>query len=386
MVRFIPRARRRRSGLAIYDDLFPYRVSGFRLTELTSILRHIPSSHVYTTLSSLTWLQLEDNRDQILSDWHAFDADIADRLSVIDGADSLPRAEAFYTLFINNAWDLLPVARRTKTPFVFTLYPGGGLRFNDPEVDEKLREVLGNPLMQRVIVTQPAVLEYVNSHAFTSPDRIEYVFGGVLRNSALAPAIAVRRIDGLHLGFVAHRSDPAGLDKGLDVFIDTVQALRASGTEVPAHLSGPWQTTDLARVTDPDCFVLHGLVSNHELGKALQQIPITIFPTREGVLADGAFDGFPTGAAVEAGLAGSAVLTTNPLGQPTPLVAGRDYMEIEPSVSSVLAAIDYLRQDPDRLTAMRLSGRAAMTRTYGIETQMGPRIACLQDALHRADQ
>jgi glycosyltransferase involved in cell wall biosynthesis len=237
-------------------------------------------------------------------------------------------------------------------------------------------------MLHKVIVTQPAVLDYLHLRGFVDPARLEYVFGGVLaegRAAGVPPAASSRA--GLRIGFAGNRYDPRGLDKGLDLFIDTIDALTAAGESVAAHLFGPWTSDDVGHARNRSRFHLRGLVDNDHLQATLAEMDICVFPTRAGVLGKGSLDGFPTGAAVEAALAGCAVLTTNPLRQQTPLVRGVDYIEIQPDVADIVARVRALTADPEALAKLKMSGRSAMNRVFGLEQQMRPRIMCLRSLL-----
>ena len=333
-------------------------------------MRHIPDSVVCTTLASLDWLGLGHEREAILARWRGDNVDIATGLRVIGGPEELPSADLYYTLFLNNAHALLPVVRARRIPFAFTLYPGGGLAFN-ASAAVRLREVLAEPLLARVVITQPAVLEYVISNQLVSPSKIEYIFG-----IALGPDDSPEptRVSGPpSLAFVAHRYHPKGHDKGLDLFVAACERLLNAGLPLTARIIGPWRRTDLDSVRDPSRYVLHGALGSHDLQLLLRSIEIAVFPTRQGILASGAFDGFPKGSAITAGLAGVAVLSTNPLDRVTPLRPGRDYVSIEATVESILEALEPLVASPEGLLQIRVEGQRAMRALYSEDAQLWPR-------------
>ena len=278
--------------MAVLDDLFPYGASAFREAELSYILRHIPDSVVCTTLASLDWLGLGHEREAILARWRGDNVDIATGLRVIGGPEELPSADLYYTLFLNNAHALLPVVRARRIPFAFTLYPGGGLAFN-ASAAVRLREVFAQPLLARVVITQPAVPEYVISNQLVSPSKIEYIFG-----IALGPDDSPEptRVSGPpSLAFVAHRSHPKGHDKGLDLFVAACERLLNAGLPLTAHIIGPWRRTDLDSVRDPSRYVLHGALGSHDLQLLLRSIEIAVFPTRQGILCERGFRRVPNG-------------------------------------------------------------------------------------------
>lgn len=367
---------RNRVSVAVYDDLFPFPVSGFRLTEYDEILRMLPRSAVFSTLASLEWLGAADRRDDIVAQWRTQHPEWSDRLRIVNGPEELPSAEGYYTIFLNNAFDLAPVVEQRRSRFSFTLYPGGGLALADEYSASKLERVLRSPALDRVIVTQPVVREHLLTRWGFPEERIVYAFGVVvpprpqlpLRPSSDRPA----------LGFVAHKYHPQGLDKGLDIYVDAARLLAERGVRLQCHLVGPWERHDVADVDGVD-WVLHGAVDSARLPELLREIDVCVFPTRAGQLGAGSFDGYPTGSAIEAGLAGCLVVTTNPLGQSTPLDAEGCLVEVRPDASEVAAAVsDLVAQGPAALDARRLQTMRVLTREYGLDRQMAPRLSALR--------
>jgi glycosyltransferase involved in cell wall biosynthesis len=102
-----------------------------------------------------------------------------------------------------------------------------------------------------------------------------------------------------------------------------------------------------------------------------------VAPTRPFILK-GAFDGFPTGAAVEAGLQSVALLLTDPLGFNTIFRDGEDAVIIQPERDDIVARILQLASDPQRLAAIGESGRTALTASHSYDAQIAPRLAVLR--------
>lgn len=376
---------RTRPSLVIYDDLFPYPVSGFRLAEYEAILKRVPGSLVGSTLSSLSLMGSTPPAEEVVRQWRAGNPESAQRLMRIEEAAELPPADAYYTIFLNNAIELASVAEQRGTPFSFTLYPGGGLALGDEYSRAKLSRVLASPALDRVIVTQPVVRQYLAESLGVRDESIEYVFGNVL--GGLHPdEPPPRSTDTSHvsLGFVANRYHSHGHDKGLDVFLETTRLIAAAGVAVTAHLVGQWSPADIPAQLQP-LMTCHGPLAATELRQLLRDIDICLFPTRAGLLGSGSFDGYPTGSAVEAALAGCLVVTTNPLGQSTPLVSGRDVVEIPPDAEAAAAAIlALLRQGPDVVDQVRRNGQSLMRTLYSDAAQIEPRIRVMEEMLGRA--
>lgn len=380
--------RRESCELAIFDDIFPYAVSGFRLEEYTQLLHRFPGSGVFSTLASLEWLGVGHLRPQVLAAWSHYRPDLAERLVVVNAAHDMPDSNGYYTVFLNNALQLLNIAEERSKLFSFTLYPGGGMRLGDAIVDERLRRIASSPSLFKVIVTQPAVLAYLAQNHIFDIGQIEYVFGGAVPPNPHPPRDwrSLKESDTLRVAFVANKYHPLGLDKGLDIFVGAFQSVGDLGVPVDWHFVGPWSACDIAETLgmEPDpvgSIEFHGLVNSWELPSLLSEIDICVFPTRSGCLGEGSFDGFPVGAAVEAGLAGCVVITTNPLAQESPLLPNRHYLEIGPSSKQVADHILQLNVDRPRLHQLGTAAQHGFSAIYSRGSQMSPRERVLREMI-----
>ena len=241
----------------------------------------------------------------------------------------------------------------------------------DEAATSKLRRVLNSPALDQVIVTQPVVKSHLVDDLRFDPERIVYVYGVVLPPREVLPLRPAAHP--LALGFAAHKYHPQGLDKGLDIFVDAVAQVASKGIPLTCHMVGPWTPADVAEIPGVR-WVLHGAVDGQRLPEVLREIDVCIFPTRAGLLGPGSFDGYPTGSAIEAGLAGCLVMTTNPLAQVTPLRPGRDLEEVAPDPESVAAAVLRIVQQPAQwLDGRRRQTMQAMDGLFAVDTQMTPR-------------
>lgn len=375
--------------IVILDDCYPYAVSGFRLAEYNYLLHRFPDAHVISSLQVLDWLDHDTSKAEVEQAFSRSEPVLARRVTYSDGVGfssaALERhfrgADLIYTIFLNNAIDLIPVAEKYALPFVFTLYPGGGLHMTDPTSQAKLIRVLTHPLFAGVIVTQPHTLQEIRRR-FPELERrqqLQYVFGGVLQDPprGTAPSLDALNPDQLNICFIANRYEPNGLDKGIDVFVDAVIRLSKSpdANRLRFHAVGPWTSEDMRDAAG--LVALHGQVPNADLPDLLSSMDIAVFPTRAGLLGAGSFDGFPVGAAIEAGKSGVAVVSTNPLKQKTPLRRGESYVQIRPTARSVTKALQALISDPARLGRIRAQGHSDFWDNYSLESQMRPRIEFL---------
>lgn len=370
--------------LAIYDDLFPYIVSGFRLAELQSYLELDSRIEICTTLSSLGWLGVNQTKREVVKEWKKSSGkDFARQVRVIESGKDIPQAHAIYSIFLNNIYDVIDEIESRNISFAFTLYPGGGFALHDENSDLKLERVLRSPNLFKAIVTQPVTLDYLKEKFPYSLEKVEYIFGGVLPSSGV---LVTRKSSGdLRIVFCANKYHPQGLDKGFDLFVDAMNKLADLEVKFSAHIIGPWHSEDIDYASRRKHFIFHGVVASTELQSMLSNFDLAVFPTRSNELGNGTFDGFPTGSAIEAGLAGCVVLTTNPLNQKCPLVPDADYFVIEACTNSIVDRILNLAGgDRNTLDSFRLHSSHAFSKMFSLETQMQPRINLVNELIQRS--
>lgn len=369
--------------LVIYDDLFPYKVSGFRIAELETYLKLSSSIKVCTTLSSLTWLNVNQSANSVVSDWKkSKSGPLGKQLSLIASVSEIPLTRSIYSIFLNNIFDAIEEIEQRDIDFAFTLYPGGGFALHNYDSDHKLERVLKSPKLFKVIATQPVTLEYLRKKFPFSLEKVEYIFGGVLPTARVSTARDAS--DELQIAFVANKYHPKGLDKGFDLFVDAMNELANFGCNFSAHIIGPWDLKDIENNKRVKQFIFHGVVASTLLQGFLSNFDVAVFPTRSNELGNGTFDGFPTGSAIEAGLAGCVVLTTNPLKQECPLEHDKDYFLIEESVSSIVERILELDSDRETLNHIKKHCSRGFLNVFSLESQMERRIKLIKELMQRS--
>ncbi|HYX27071.1 MAG TPA: glycosyltransferase, partial [Pyrinomonadaceae bacterium] len=97
-------------------------------------------------------------------------------------------------------------------------------------------------------------------------------------------------------------------------------------------------------------------------------------------LFPGAFDGFPTGASIEAGLCGVPVFCTDILNQNIAFKDGEEIVIINRDVEEICDRISHYRLHYDELIELGRRGRQAFHRELGLTLQMKKRFEIL-DAL-----
>ena len=388
--------------LLIIDDLFPYNASGFRKTEIEYLLENFKDSRVISTLESLAWLTHDTSRIKVQTEYASENPPLAQRTIYVTGdeleeqtkknlysADGIPTKSLLYCLFLNNAFRIANFSEKNQTPFVFELYPGGGFLLGDSESDEKLLKVLSSPMLEGVIVTMPVtrkyLLKFCKRNRIPRP-KIIYVYGGVLKPNSTSDEkgaflTATSTKEPLRVLFVAHKYSQWGIDKGLDVFVESCTNLINQGYSIDPVIAGPWNELDIEDEACRKNFSFIGLIPNNELPKLFRSVSVSVFPTRASILDPGSFDGFPVGAAVEAAIHGNAIITTNPLKMKSPFRRSKDYELIEPEAKSLTHSLKRLVSRPKKLKSLRTNAFKSFRKVFDLDSQMSPRVQFLDSLL-----
>ena len=137
--------------IVIFDDLFPHPVSAFRFQEYNAYLEHFKKIKIYSTGSSLKQVKAGKTIETAIKGYEKEFPQFKGKVEkyspktilhpkTLLHSERIPQSMVIYTIFLNNIYFYLDTIERYKTPFVFTLYPGGGFYLNDKISDEKLKK------------------------------------------------------------------------------------------------------------------------------------------------------------------------------------------------------------------------------------------------------
>lgn len=363
--------------LVVLDDFFPNLLTGFRIAEFNAYLAHWPDLAILTT---------QPHFEACHAQYAARFPQWAARVRPFDER-ALAGAALAYLNFLNNAVQFLPALQARELPFVLTLYPGGGFGIDAPDSDGKLRRVLASPLLRALVVTAPAVARYVGEFAQREALRLPRVteIPGVVVDPAYFDVPAR-----VHFGagkgepdvcFVAEKYMERGVNKGYPEFVAAAQIVAAADPTVRFHVVGSFSPADVDLGPLNSRVRFCGTLPTAELRQFLLTMDAIVAPSRPFTLHAGNFDGFPTGACIEAAACGVAVLAADPLAQNRFFVDGRSIVLIDDVADHIAAALLTLLRAPERLRGIALAGRAVVRQHYAPERQIGSRIGLLEQQL-----
>jgi glycosyltransferase involved in cell wall biosynthesis len=371
-------------SLMILDDCFPHPLSSFRFAEFTGLLDAFSSASVHTSGAVMKALGLDGGPSELIEAHTDAIPEHRDRIHVLHSGTSLA-GQAAYCVFYHNLRASLVAINRDRTPFAFTLYPGGAFYLDDPATDEGLKRIFDSPNFRTVIVTQSLTREYLLDRKLCDKKHIQYIYGGVMPPPALN-RLPAKQLYGVHkktvdICFAAWRYMPMGIDKGYDTFIQAARILAQQFHFVRFHVIGPWDEREID-VSDLSGRVrFYAPMSSTDLRIFFRRIDLLISPNRPFMLMPGKFDAFPLGCCVEAALSGVAVCATDEMKQNGPFTHGQDILISGVRADAVAEMAGSAVSDYDRLTELANAGMEKFSEVFGWDAQLGPRLQMLSQLL-----
>lgn len=370
--------------LIIIDDIFPHKLSPFRITEFNHILVNINGAAVYSSAKKFTILGDKRNFKQVYAEYRQSNPDVATNVYRFSKTTKIS-AKLCYMMFLNNAHNYLPYLEAHNIPFILELYPGGGFKLNDDKSDHKLKQVTNSPLFRKCIVTQEVTAKYLVEHGFCLPEQVVFIFGGVFPIESLTREIRSKQRfpcdkDRFDICFVAHKYMEQGRDKGYDVFIEVAAIIAKIAPHVAFHVVGPFNESDIDISGIRDRVTFYGSRPTDFFPEFYAGMDVIISPNAPNILSQGAFDGFPTGACIEAGLCGTVVFACDELAL-NPFENHKELVIIprEPPLIATML-LDYF-DNPERLYQIAQNGQQRFSEIFSMEYQMNPRVKLLQNQL-----
>ena len=391
---FLPKDQR----LTILDDRFPCPPTwnlGFLMAEYNYYLDYFPTAQVASTGSIWPLVQDlgriryqcqgNDSFRQGLTEYFMYYPQNKGRVSHFHRRRILPPGLA-YTVFIDSAFQFMEQVEQSKVPFAFTLYPGGGFQLDDKMCDAKLHRVLTSSCFRKVIVTQKISQEYLLSKGWCAPSDIEFIYGCTIPAKSQPGQTSAKRYyqqdkSTFDICFVAHKYIPRGVDKGYDVFIEAAKTLAKVHPDFRFHVVGSFNEQDIDVRELGDRLQFYGPQTTAFFTGFYSAMEVILAPNIPFILAPGAFDGFPPGACMEAGVAGVAVFCTDSLRQNFIFRDGGEIVIIPHDADSICEQIEHYRRNYDALYRLSRQGQEAFMRVFKIEAQMGPRLRLLSTYL-----
>ena len=369
--------------LAIIDDAFPHPLSAFRMQEFSSYLAEFNDLRIYSSGRANDFLGSEKTSDELIADFKRKFPEYAGRIKKLE-TDTIIHAKLFYAVFLGNIYPIEKI-EQSRTPFVFTLYPGGLFGLNSAESDRMLKRVTSSPCFRKVIVTQKVTYDYLINKNYCRPDQIEFIFGVVTPLKQIEAEYTAKKHFGfdkptLDICFIAHKYTEKGIDKGYDIFIDVAHQLCRNHDNINFHVVGGFDGKEIDVKDLKGRITFYGKRDMEWFDSFYIDKDIILSPNISGKTFPGSFDGFPTASCVDAGLRKTAIFCTdelglnlNPFSDSSQFVEGEEIVIIPHDADQITGIIERYYHNPEQLKAIAESGSIRIKRLYGFEAQILPR-------------
>lgn len=370
--------------IIIFDDCIPSLLSPWRNFEYEQICKEFENVKIYTTLTTYNNYSQGNgykvNRDKLYK-MYPF---LKNKLVKFKRKRKY-KSKLAYFLFYNNLVQFYPILIKLNLPFTFTLYPGGGFYFNNPEIDSFLTNVFKNDLCKGVIVNQSCTKQYLIDKGICPDNRIRLIPGVCLniQNYMVENYVYDKPTDKTNIVFFANKYTPDGSDKGFDTFQKIALELLTRKNDFSFTVIGGFSKSDLIDPKLDDYINFKGMIDETQFESILSQTHLLISANLPFKLYPGAFDGFPLSTAVTAALYGNLNLMTDYFNESEKidLIDGLDFIKIDTDVNAIVETIIDLNKNKDSLKEKAINGRNKMLKLYHFDSQIVPRISHLKEIL-----
>ncbi|ANF50404.1 hypothetical protein A0O34_07685 [Chryseobacterium glaciei] len=379
------RSKEKEVDLLIYDTIFPNPISGFRIAEFTSLLNHYDYSKIIVNPTDYNVINQPES--QHISDLKVLKEKsklVYNKVKIGSTKELINvNTKLFYCVFLNIIYDCLPYLEKSKTNFIFTLYPGGGFNTKDKSALGKLKTVLDSQYFKGVIVTQEFTRNFLIENFNCPTDKIHYIFGGIIPQNSINinRKREYKKEDSLNICFCSAKYMDKGLDKGYDIFIEAAKLLLEDNYNVKFSVIGGFNEDDISLGKYSNEFTFYGYKKYEELSEIFLYQDIIVSPNRPFTLSDGSFDGFPLGAVVEAALNGVIPIVTDELNQNSHFTES-EVIIIKPKTEDILCAIKKLIQNEHIVRSISQNTQLKFREIYSHENQLNERLKILDKYIY----
>lgn len=366
--------------LLIIDEMVPCTSSPFRTIEYSHYLKFFNAVLLSTEgWANFSGKSFDEFKGEALPD-------IADQILRFAQAHQIP-ARLAYVTFLGNAKLLFGYIENKGIPFILQLYPGGQFAIDQEESDFFLAAIIRSPLLRKIIVTQTITRDYLINKLLCDPGKIEFIYGGVFESRGDFDFYRDKKFshnkETVDICFVAYKYGSDVNSKGFLDFIAIANILAAQFPMLKCHVVGNYtaEDADLGGILDITTF--YGPQQSSFFPQFYARMDVIISINRAFTLAPGAFDGFPTGACIEAGLHGVINALSDPLKLNCEFTDGDDFLLMEGSLQQQASKIASLLSDAPRLENMSYANWKTFRRVFDTNAQLWRRTKIISDELTR---
>ncbi len=207
------------------------------------------------------------------------------------------------------------------------------------------------------------------------PGKVEYIFGGVFDSRIDFDFHRDKKLFGkdkntLDLCFVAHKYGNDLTSKGYDQFVAIAILLSQDNERFRFHVVGDYIADDIPLDGARDKFTFYGQRNSAFFKEFYSRMDAIVSVNRPFSLAPGAFDGFPTGACIEAGFHGVLNCINDPLDLNPVLTSGKDFVLLNSDAVHSATLLRQIFADPIQLYRLSYANWRKFHAVFGTDGQL----------------
>ncbi|MBB3011872.1 hypothetical protein [Cupriavidus alkaliphilus] len=373
--------------LLLIDEMLPCEFSPFRNLEYAHHLSHFQSSLLlsmegwHSTFSNLTF---EEHLTR-----SSFPDNVRKKILRFSEFPHIVPKLAYIT-FLHNVWQVFPYLEDRNIPFILQLYPGGRFELNSSESDERLKAITRSQLCRKIIVTQELSRDYLTHKIGCPRDKIEFIYGGVYETNNGFDFYKDKKLYGrdkktLDICFVAHRYGNDTKKKGYDQFIAVAKALTPKFDNLRFHVVGDYTPDQIPLGHATERIFFHGKKPQTFFREFYPQMDMILSVNRPDNENGGSFDGFPTGACMEAGFSGVLNCISDPLKMNVAFCDNKDILLLDEDANKTIDRLEKLLLDTDRLYLLAYENWRKFLLVFDKNQQLLERSRIIANELIRSD-
>lgn len=384
--RFVSFFRTKKKGPIFYDKFYPSQAYKWRTTEFNFLLEKFPKAILYAEANNYKGHTTKKKFLELIDDLKVSypKIGIERQIKYLNKPVFLYnfKAPLVYFLFLEDAIRFYPFLFRMKTPFVFTLYPGGGFLIDNPIIDEKIQLICNSTLCKGVIVNGKFAHNYLTKKLKISESTVHLIPGVPLELNELK--VRTHNKNGnFIIGFCARKYLDRGLDKGFDIFAQLAHHYQ-NVKDVEFICIGDFSKNDLLQEEKELINIkFTGLLSGEDFLSTISTFDVIVSPVRH-FLNGGDFDGFPTAAVVEASLQGVTMVCSDPLNDS--FYSKDEIIIAEPEINAYIEILEKLRSDLQYCHKIGLQGQRKTFDLYNLENTLLPKYELLKSLIDEKEK
>ncbi|MDQ0140079.1 hypothetical protein [Cupriavidus necator] len=371
--------------LLIIDEMLPCEFSPFRNLEYSHHLSYFKSSLLLTTEG---WHSAFSNStfDKHLAESSFPDAVKKRILKFSEFPNIVPKLA--YVTFLHNLWQVFPYFKERSIPFILQLYPGGRFELNSSESDEQLKAITRSELCRKIVVTQGLSRDYLIDKIGCPQDKIEFIYGGVYETNNGFDFYKDKKLYGrdkktLDICFVAHRYGNDTRKKGYDQFIAVAKALTPKFEDLRFHVVGDYTPDQIPLEHATERIFFHGKKPQAFFREFYPQMDLILSVNRPDNESGGSFDGFPTGACMEAGFSGVLNCISDPLKMNVAFHDNKNIVILDENTEETINRLQQLLSDTNRLYLLAYQNWRKFLQVFDRDQQLLDRSKIITNELIR---